>query len=318
MYYNLIKLFCYGNHPLEGVLNPQTHTHDPLDYKLCWFLLQTLTSLGYSHVSDEVATLIHINFATQLETGGLWHWSVFVLMHLKDPGRRRKAIMDLLIRHVEIDENCRDYLRREDFLTRKLQVPKKWIDRAKAIKSYGAKRYGKAAYFYALAESWNKAHEIIMRHLAADAIINENYDYIRALLELLTANSASVISEWANQGQLILDYMKITSEIKKLLNTETGTSNIGYDLELLSPELTSLCSKINMFPCGTVKHKLCQAEIAKTTFQLARSLFILHYNDNQEARGILVNLISELPLPEDYAQQELRPIINNCVNEMVK
>jgi len=33
-------------------------------------------------------------------------------------------------------------------------------------------RYGEAAWYYIQAEQWTQAHEIIIEHLAADAIIN--------------------------------------------------------------------------------------------------------------------------------------------------
>ena len=32
--YHLLKLYCTGDHPLEELLNPLTHTADPLDYRL--------------------------------------------------------------------------------------------------------------------------------------------------------------------------------------------------------------------------------------------------------------------------------------------
>lgn len=99
-----------------------------------------LVSLGYSYLSDYVAALTHTNFAAQLETYGLWHWAIFVVMHLKDTGRRRTAIMDLLARYIEIDETP-DYVKREEFLKEELAIPSMWIDQAKAVKARAFKRY---------------------------------------------------------------------------------------------------------------------------------------------------------------------------------
>ena len=64
--------------------------------------------------------------------------------------------------------------------------------------------------------------------------------------------------------------------------------------------------------------RLCQAEIAKRTLQLARSLLMLQSTDSLMTSKVLIHLVSELPLPEDYAQQELRPIINMCTMEIVQ
>ena len=138
--FHLLKLYCVGNHPLEKVLNPLTHTADPLDYRLSWLIQQMLVALGYSHLSDYVAALTHANFAAQLETYDLWHWAIFVVLHLQDSGRRRSAVMDLLARHVELDET-EDYVKRENFLREELGIPSIWINQAKAVKACAYKRY---------------------------------------------------------------------------------------------------------------------------------------------------------------------------------
>lgn len=63
--------------------------------------------------------------------------------------------------------------------------------------------------------------------------------------------------------------------------------------------------------------RLCQAEIAKRTLHLARNLLLLQKNEKKSVTKLLVRLISQLPLPEDYAQQELRPIVNMRVAEIM-
>lgn len=62
--------------------------------------------------------------------------------------------------------------------------------------------------------------------------------------------------------------------------------------------------------------RLCQAEIAKKTLQLAKSLLILQSTDSLITGKALIQLVSQLPLPDDYAQQELRPIINMYAMEV--
>ncbi|KAK2583571.1 hypothetical protein KPH14_009516 [Odynerus spinipes] len=314
--FHILKLYCTGNHSLEELLNPLTHTADPFDYRLSWLMQQTLISLGYSHLSEYVTALTHINFATQLEGYGLWHWAIFVILHLRDAGRRRTAVLDLLARHVEIDD-IPEYVKQEQFLKEELGISSVWIYTAKAMKSRASKRYGEAAWYFIQAKQWNMAHEIIIEHLAADAVINENYEYLHSLLKpLIPEECSSIISNWSHQGQLLWDYIEMTTQIQNLLHSSDSCA-INYKLELLKPRLTSLCSKIDQFPCLTAKHRLCQAEIAKRTLHLAKNLLILQANENTSMIKVLVYLISQLPLPEDYAQQELRPIINMCVNEAI-
>ncbi|XP_025995170.1 nuclear pore complex protein Nup98-Nup96 isoform X2 [Solenopsis invicta] len=315
--FHLLKLYCTGNHDLGELLNPLSYTANPLDYRLSWLMQQTLVALGYTHLSDHVAALTHINFATQLEAHGLWHWAIFVVLHLRDSSRRRTAVQNLLLRHIEIDDTP-EYVKREQFLKEELGISSVWIHQAKAIKSSINKRYGEAAWYYIQAEQWTQAHEIIIEHLAADAIINENYDYLKSLLSsLIAAECSGTISGWSHQGQLLWEYMEITSEIQSLLKSDPDYCGLTYQLEALKPRLTDLCHKIDQFPCPTAKHRLCQAEIAKRTLHLARNLLLLQKNEQRSVTKLLVRLISQLPLPEDYAQQELRPIVNMRVAEVI-
>ncbi|XP_063987774.1 nuclear pore complex protein Nup98-Nup96 [Diachasmimorpha longicaudata] len=314
--YHLIKLYCTGNHSLEELLNPLTHTSDPLDYRLSWLLQQVIVGLGYSHLSEHVATMTHTNLAAQLEAHDLWHWAIFVDLHLNDVGIRRKAVLDLLSRHVQIDEDP-EYVERETFLVKELEIPSMWIDEAKAVKALAVKRYGEAAWYLLQAQQWNQAHDVIIQHLAADAVINENYEYLRDLLgPLVPAECHNLVNGWSHQGQLLWDYMEIAGEIESFVKAK-DVGKIGYRLEMLQPQLSSLCTKINLFPCTTAKLTLCQAEIAKRTLHLARSLLMMQPNDDRSTTRVLVHLVSQLPLPEDYAQQELRPLINMCVNEII-
>ncbi|XP_050452741.1 nuclear pore complex protein Nup98-Nup96 [Cataglyphis hispanica] len=315
--FHLLKLYCTGNHDLGELLNPLSYTANPLDYRLSWLIQQILVALGYTHLSDHVAALTHTNFATQLEAYGLWHWAIFVMLHLRDSSRRQIAVQDLLLRHIEIDDSP-EYMKREQFLKEELGISSIWIHQAKAIKSRIDKRFGEAAWYYIQAEQWTQAHEIIIEHLAADAIINENYEYLKSLLiPLVPAEYSSTINSWAHQGQLLWEYMEITNEIQNLLKSTPDYHGITYQLEALKPRLTSLCHKIDQFPCPTAKHRLCQAEIAKRTLHLARNLLLLQKNEKKSVTKLLVRLISQLPLPEDYAQQELRPIVNMRVTEVI-
>jgi len=45
--------------------------------------MEVLESLDYTHISPKSAAVIHTSFAAQLESNGLWHWAIFVLLHLK-------------------------------------------------------------------------------------------------------------------------------------------------------------------------------------------------------------------------------------------
>jgi hypothetical protein len=52
-----------------------------------WHLAMALLALQYNHMSKSCVETIHDSYATQLQSIGLWHWSVFVIMHIEDARR---------------------------------------------------------------------------------------------------------------------------------------------------------------------------------------------------------------------------------------
>ena len=46
-----------------------------------------LVSLNYKFISKECLENLHESYATQLQSFGLWHWAVFILMHIDDEKR---------------------------------------------------------------------------------------------------------------------------------------------------------------------------------------------------------------------------------------
>jgi nuclear pore complex protein Nup98-Nup96 len=103
--FHLMKLYANRTHPLERIVAPVTHTPDHLDQRLGWFVAQVLRSLGYRHLSEEKRDRLNSEFSAQLESLGMWHWSVFVLLHLSDPVHRRAAIKEVLCRHVKLNDS---------------------------------------------------------------------------------------------------------------------------------------------------------------------------------------------------------------------
>nr|CAD7588877.1 unnamed protein product [Timema genevievae] len=271
--YHLLKLYSSRSHPLDQLLNPATHTSDPLDYRLwytplwrhlnlaqvifyClylgWLLFQVLTALGYTHLSDYSAALLHTSFASQLEGLGLWHWAVFVLLHLKNQPSRQAAVQDMIDRHVELSED-QEYREKEEFLVEKLNIPSSWIHRAKATLALAHNRYKDAAWYMINAGLWKESHQIIMKHIAADAIANENYKYLEDLLAaLVPAERSGSIAGWSSTGQLLWDFLQLLKEMEGL--SQQGVS-YGYHLEGLRSKLMSLCPRINMLPCHSAKDR---------------------------------------------------------------
>lgn len=181
--YHILKLYSKRSHPLECLLNPATHTSDPMDFRLSWLLLQSLKSLGYNHCPDYSECQIHTSFASQLENYGLWHWAVFVLLHIPHQEKRELSVQAILYRYIKLAQD-EDYVKKETFIVEQLGVPMKWIYWAKAVRAGAMGKYHAQADYMLKAKQWARAHDVIMNHIAPDAIINGN----QVLLCMLPVN----------------------------------------------------------------------------------------------------------------------------------
>lgn len=185
--FHLLKLYSKRSHPLEALLNPATHTADSMDFRLSWLLLQTLEAIGYRHCSHLAANQLHVSFASQLENHGMWHWAIFVLMHIDDQKLRELSVQQMLYKYVRLvtDDDEADgaegvaaYAEQESFVVDDLGVSRRWIHWAKAVRAGAmAKPHAQAEYLLK-AEQWAMAHEVIMLHIAPDAVINGGINLI--------------------------------------------------------------------------------------------------------------------------------------------
>ncbi|XP_055590552.1 LOW QUALITY PROTEIN: nuclear pore complex protein Nup98-Nup96 [Uranotaenia lowii] len=316
--FHLLKLFSKRSHPIETLLNPATHTPDPLDFRLSWFLLQALETLGYHHCSELSRSQIHTSFATQLENHGMWHWAIFVLLHLNDRSRREFTIQQLLYRHIrltsdeenDVDDNDLDYLEREQFIVGELGIPEAWIFWAKAVRAGSQFNYHRQARYLLRAKQWSQAHEVIMEHIAPDCVINDNIAYLKSLLAEF--EDVKQISNWSIKGQILRDFIELNEKfdlIRDAIDDEVAEAR----LEQLKPKLSDLCSVIKMFPCPTPKHRLCQSEIAQRLAYLIRSFFTQDPSINSCA--LMRNALEKLPLPQEYALEELRHMLSAFLAE---
>lgn len=64
-----------------------------------------------------------------------------------------------------------------------------------------------------------------------------------------------------------------------------------------------------MFPCPTAKHRLCQSEIAQGLAILVNGMEILYPELNPCL--LVKNALEKLPLPEEYAKQKIRNLLDN-------
>uniref|UniRef100_A0A7N6BCQ7 Nuclear pore complex protein Nup98-Nup96 n=1 Tax=Anabas testudineus TaxID=64144 RepID=A0A7N6BCQ7_ANATE len=316
--FHLLKLYSDRHYSLQQLLDPLTITWERLDYRLSWHLWGVLQALHYTHLSTSRQGLLHASYAAQLESVGLWHMAVFILLHIPDHTYRERAVKELLTLHCPLKET-EETLQRERFLTERLLIPDQWIHEAKATRARrDADRQQEALHLYR-AGYWNQCHRLLIQHLASDCIINDNHDYLLEFLEgLAVPEHSATIQDWDTAGRVYLDYIRVIKTLQKIQQME----NAGYELERLYTDVTSLCSRIELLPCSTARDRLAQSEMAKRVSNILRVVLSLQQGDAaSDSLSIpLVQMaphITRLPMPEDYTLEELRALTQSYLRQLI-
>ncbi|KAM3677334.1 nuclear pore complex protein Nup98-Nup96 isoform 5-T5 [Ammospiza maritima maritima] len=318
--FHLLKLYSDRSYELDQLLDPRSVTSDPLDFRLSWHLWEVLRALNYCHLSQQSWGVLNTSYAAQLESEGLWEWAVFVMLHEPDTHAREKAVRELLGRHCALAEGPEGWAK-ETFLTQRLCVPPRWIHEAKAVRARMEGDKHKEALFLFKAGHWNQCHKLVVRHLASDAIINENYKYLKGFLEdLAPPERSALIQDWELAGLVYLDYIRVNEMLDRIQQLDVST----YELERLHTKVTSLCNRIEQLQCHTAKDRLAQSDMAKRVANVLRAVLSLQQGpeagpEPAEPRvplRLLAPHIGRLPMPEDYALEELRGLTQAYLREL--
>ncbi|MED6232779.1 hypothetical protein ATANTOWER_002376, partial [Ataeniobius toweri] len=316
--FHLLKLYSDRHYSLQPLLDPLTVTWQRLDYRLSWHLWGVLQALHYTHLSSSRQGLVHAGYAAQLESAGLWHMAIFILLHIPDHNQRERAVREMLTLHCPLQET-EESVRRERFLTERLLIPERWIHEAKATRAHrDGDRHQQAMHLYR-AGYWNQCHRLLIQHLASDCIINDNHDYLLDFLEgLAVPEHSASIQDWDTSGRVYLDYIRVIKSLQDIQQME----NAGYELERLHTDVTSLCSRIELLPCRTARDRLAQSEMAKRVANILRVVLSLQQGD-AAADPLSIPLaqlaphISRLPMPEDYTLEELRSLTQSYLRQLI-
>ncbi|XP_058483731.1 nuclear pore complex protein Nup98-Nup96 isoform X1 [Solea solea] len=317
--FHLLKLYSDRHYSLQQLLDPLAVTWERLDYRLSWHLWGVLQALHYTHLSASRQGLLHASYAAQLESAGLWHMAIFILLHIPDHTQRERAVRDMLTLHCPLQETD-ESARRERFLTERLLVPEQWIHEAKATRARrDGDRHQEALHLYR-AGFWNQCHRLLIQHLASDCIINDNQDYLLEFVEGLSVpEHSATIQDWDTAGKVYLDYIRV---IKTLQDIQQMV-NSGYEVERLYTDVTSLCGRIELLPCSTARDRLAQSEMAKRVANILRVVLSLQHGDSAASDSAAVPLaqlaphVTRLPMPEDYTLEELRGLTQSYLRQLV-
>ena len=129
---------------------------------------------------------------------------------------------------------------REEFIHQNLQVPLSWIAKAKATRAAFEGRSGDQAWFLIRASEWNAAHEVVVKEIAPDAIIADNYEFFYELLKELEEASES-ITNWNIRGKC-----QVVGNDHILPPTHTVSSHAFYFEFLFQVLYIMISSRLNL------------------------------------------------------------------------
>ncbi|GAA5992408.1 hypothetical protein JCM5350_000968 [Sporobolomyces pararoseus] len=260
--YHLLKLYTCPTHSLEESLSPSNFGNSLTDYRLPWHLyllfsrvlrkrdfedrLETVNDdeegsvmmmteqqserererQGNSVKADQLTS----SYAHQLESLGLWEWSVFVLLHLELDLLRAQSIQQTILRNVQLLTP-----RVESFLIETLKIPNFYLDRARAVYS---KSLGDlfSSYKYLLkAQETEKAHEIVVEELGPEALIRGDSNLLKRSLEPFREDPLEgeeeeegdfrgTVQGWEEGGKVYLQYLHTLSLFSSPKTSLSSTS----------------------------------------------------------------------------------------------
>lgn len=240
--YHLLMLYSHKSHSLVELLNPGTYSENPLDYRMSWFIMQALKSLGYSHLDEKIATKYHLSFASQLLSYDLWEFAIFVLMHIEDDALRRHHIDRILERHVELCSNTLELTAKESFLVDTLHIPAEWIHKCKGHLAMYKGEYWDACEYFLEAKEYLKCHQVLFDKVVSVAVLNHQYNFLEDVLGELFANISDTDKKtwWKSGGEWLMNYFHIANELSiSSVQDEVMFNEVAYlvpefikDLEL--------------------------------------------------------------------------------------
>ncbi|RNA23314.1 nuclear pore complex Nup98-Nup96 isoform X1 [Brachionus plicatilis] len=283
--FHLIKLYCNSEYPIENIVLPQNHGSNQLDHRLTWHLTMALQALQYNHITKFSMETLHNSFASQLQSTGLWHWAVFVLMHIDDDQRREKFVRLYLSRNVSSQSELNDS---ERFLIDKLKLPSEWVYEYKALRAKYEHLDENQLELLLKAHKWNEAHHVLIEHIAPDLFITKKFEKLGVYLNMLSKES-TCINRWNYGGLVYMDFIRLHGKQDILFKFEDDEEDKLVDNDMVSEineQLMSLSTRLKEFDAKSSKKLLCSLTMSQLLLKYFNVLNEMMNVNDQEMEDI--------------------------------
>lgn len=301
MQFHLMKLFAYRSNALEEILNTFTHTSDPTDYRLAWILLHSLSAFGIGRISENAKNHIHTSFAFQLENMGLYKWSIFVLMFIKDINVKMNLIRGVLERNLITDI---DHTNIENQLVKNFKIPKEFLHQLKANKTIAVRNHWGTYKHLLYNKSWNNIHDVLSKEILPSLFLNEYYDIIESILTDLDLMSHKIM-DWGHNGGVFLDFVKVRKAL--VVDKVVRTKEEAHKLYAF---IYALCKRITFYNPKTSLEYVCCAELSKQSIAYFKTMQDILNFDFQKIYETYDYLADDFKIPPDYRVEDALETLN--------
>ncbi|XP_041983346.1 nuclear pore complex protein Nup98-Nup96 isoform X2 [Aricia agestis] len=296
--YSLIRARALHARPR---VRPAAYTPDPTDYSLS-FLLEAWFGTASAHAV--------VGAAQQLEAQGDWHRAAQALAYHPDTAARCYLIREVLSRHAPARAESPE-LRARLELVRRLRVPEKWLLLAQAHRAKYEHQQTLEVQYLVGAEQWNAAHRVLIEDLLPEAVLSDNLQSLKDILEKMhAASERHEVSGWECGGKALYHYLRVCDEIRSLVvDADEGgeRADVPRRLEALRPELTAACHALRRLKVTGVRGLAARAEMGTRLVQLALA--------GGESARRLPALLQALRLPPDCAARALHQITSDLAEQ---
>ncbi|OQV24393.1 hypothetical protein BV898_01928 [Hypsibius exemplaris] len=231
--YDIANLFL-GRIDLEPLLQKL----DPykFDVSFQWLLLVTLKSMGY-FVRESLFESTTQALAISLKSGRNWESAVAVLLHGQPSAQRDEMIKGVVVSGISNLEMGCSTAAVEDFVVRKLSLPREWVLEGKAARALRHYGYWEAAKLLIELKQFHKAGKLVLEKLLPDIEQSGSSDAYRDLFVLGDALAgASELPEM----EFYRPFLPLLMMLKTYGRLQEGDNMAEVLLEQLEKDLTAV------------------------------------------------------------------------------
>jgi nuclear pore complex protein Nup98-Nup96 len=251
----LLRLSALREAQVERLFDSATVSGSALNSRLAWQLATMLEAKDLCEFPEEKMDALTLDFASQLESIGVWTKAAWALLHLSETQSRTTAIHGLLERSAaqlpspDLDQDNTLMEDESGWSLSSMQIPTSLIWEAKAVYAHAVLHepalQAQWLLYTGTDEAHSEAHDVLCNTVGPRAVIEKDYTDLRDLLACFDKYGGQELADWKHGGKIYADFLRLSNhrEARKqgrdvrnacwvLRKGLEGTSEEGRSLEV--------------------------------------------------------------------------------------